>query len=288
LLVDAVVVSYNSRRTLRRCVEPLAGRDDVKVIVVDNASADGSLDALAGLGVDTLALGRNVGFARGCNAGWRSGDAPFVLFLNPDATIEPGAVLTLVRTLEEDPGVGVVGPRLEHFDGSLQHSQHPFPRLRSTYGQALFLHHFGLDVVDDLRDPRAYDEPRSPDWLSGACLLLRRAILEELSGFDERFFLYREDVDLCRRLRDRGLDVRFEPRARALHEGGGSSSPDVTLPLYTRSRVLYAHTHRSPAGALLERLGLALRALTHVVITRDGRRGRLGHARSLGVALTRR
>jgi N-acetylglucosaminyl-diphospho-decaprenol L-rhamnosyltransferase len=285
VLVDAVVVSYNSGATLRRCVAPLAAREEVRVIVVDNASADGSLAALADLAVDAVALGRNIGFARACNVGWRSGDASYVLFLNPDATIAWDAVLTLVRTLEDDPSVGVVGPRLEHLDGSLQHSQHPFPRLSTTYGQALFLHHLGLDVVDDLRDPQAYDEPGSPDWLSGTCLLLRRRVLEDLGGFDERFFLYREDVDLCRRLRDRGLDVRFEPRAFALHEGGGSSTPDVTLPLYTASRVLYAHKYRGRAGALLERLGLALRALTHVVVTRDGRRGRLGHARSVVAAL---
>jgi N-acetylglucosaminyl-diphospho-decaprenol L-rhamnosyltransferase len=287
VLVDVVVVSYNSRATLRRCVEPLAGRDDMRVIVVDNASADGSLEALADLGVDALALGRNVGFARGCNSGWRSGDAPFVLFLNPDARIEPGAVVTLVRNLEADPHAGAVGPRVERFDGALDMTQHPFPRLRSTYGQALFLHHLGLDVVDDVRDPRAYEQPGSPDWLSGSCLLTRRTALEELGGFDERFFLYREDADLCRRLRERGLDVRFEPRALALHEGGGSSSPDVTIPLYTASRVLYAHKYRGIAGALLERIGLALRGLTHVVVTRDGWRGRVGHARSVLVALKR-
>lgn len=255
------------------------------MIVVDNASADGTLTALAGLRVTGLALARNVGFARACNAGWRAGGAPFVLFLNPDAAIAWSGVRTLVATLERDPRIGVVGPRLERPDGSLEHSQHPFPRLRSTFGQALFLHRVGVDVVDDVRDPAAYARPRSPDWLTGACLLLRRAVVKELGGFDEGFFLYREDVDLCRRLRDRGLQVRYEPRALAVHAGGGSSAPEIRHPLYTASRLRYARKHRGRAGALLERLGLALRALTHVVATSEGRRGRLGHARALAVAI---
>jgi N-acetylglucosaminyl-diphospho-decaprenol L-rhamnosyltransferase len=286
-LVDAVVVSYNSRATLRRCVTPLAERDEVRVIVVDNASADGSLESLGEAPLETIALERNVGFARASNIGWRSGRSPFVLFLNPDAAIGWSALRTLVQTLEDDPRVGVVGPRIERPDGSLEHTQHPFPRLRSTYGQALFLHHLGLDVVDDVRDLRAYETARSPDWLTGACLLLRRAVLADLGGFDERFFLYREDVDLCRRIWERGLSVRYEPRARALHEGGGSSARDDTLPLYTASRIRYAQKHRGPVGARLERLGLALQALTHMVVTRDGHRGRRGHARSLATALRR-
>jgi GT2 family glycosyltransferase len=112
-------------------------------------------------------------------------------------------------------------------------------------------------------------------------------VLEDLGGFDERFFLYREDVDLCRRIWERGLSVRYEPRARVVHEGGGSSSPEVTLPLYTASRIRYAEKHRDRLGSLAERVGLALRALTHVVVTSVGHRGCRGHARSPVVALRR-
>jgi N-acetylglucosaminyl-diphospho-decaprenol L-rhamnosyltransferase len=286
-LCDAIVVSYNSRDVLRRCVAPLAERPEVRVIVVDNASVDGSLDVLDGAPVVTLAQPRNEGFARACNVGWRSSDAPFVLLLNPDAVLTWTALRVLIRALEEDPDVGVVGPRLERPDGALELSQHRFPRLSTTYGQALFLHRLfrRARFEDDVRDAGAYARPQRPDWLTGACLLVRRSVLEALGGLDERFFLYREDVDLCRRVRDRSLAVRYEPRAVALHDGGGSSRPDVTLPLYAASRIRYAQKHRGRLGALLERLGLGLRALTHVVASRGGVRARVGHAHSLAVVL---
>ncbi len=154
-LVDVVVVAYNSRETLPRCVSPLAGRDEARVIVVDNASADGSLHALEGRPVVTVALERNLGFAAACNVGWRRSDSPFVLFLNPDAAIEWDSVRALIDALEHDPRAGVVGPRVERPDGSLELSQHRFPRLRSTYGQALFLHRLGIEVTDDVRDEAA-------------------------------------------------------------------------------------------------------------------------------------
>jgi N-acetylglucosaminyl-diphospho-decaprenol L-rhamnosyltransferase len=285
-LCDAIVVSYNSHEVVRRCVAPLAARPEVRVIVVDNASLDGTLDALDGAPVVTLARPRNEGFARACNIGWRTSDAPFVLLLNPDAVLTWSALRVLIRALEDHPEVAVVGPRLERADGTLELSQHRFPRLSTTYGQALFLHRLlrRARFEDDVRNALAYARPQSPDWLSGACLLIRRPVLEALGGLDERFFLYREDVDLCRRVRDRGLTVRYEPRAVALHDGGGSSRADVTLPLYAASRTLYARKHRSRLGALLERLGLGLSAATHAVASR-GTGARIGHARSLPVVV---
>src|SRR4051794_14355638 len=138
-LVDVVVVSYESRPRLRSCVEPLAGAEGINVVVADNASSDGSLDSVSDLPLTALALPDNGGFARGCNAGWRAGSAPYVLFLNPDAEISPGAVLRLAEALE-DAKVGAAGPRILGEDGQLHWSQRRFPRLVSLYAQALFLH----------------------------------------------------------------------------------------------------------------------------------------------------
>jgi GT2 family glycosyltransferase len=285
--VDAVVVSYNSRGELRACVAPLCRVDRIDLVVVDNASSDGSLEALAGLPVTSVQLRRNGGFAHGCNAGWRLGDAPFVLFLNPDAVIRPEDLDRLVQVLEREPEVGLVAPRIVDAGGALQWSQRRFPRLRSVYAQALFLHRL-LPAADELvRDEEAYARPGSPDWVSGACMLVRRDLLERLDGFDEGFFMYCEDTDLCRRVRDAGYDVRFEPAAVAVHEGGASTPSGSMLPALAASRLRYARKHRGAAAAALERLGIGLSALTHAAAGRGGRSVRRGHARSLRVVASR-
>ena len=290
MLVDVVVVSYNSRPHLRQCVEPLARSRNLSVIVVDNASEDGSLDEVANLPVTAIPLPSNRGFAYGCNVGWRAGHAPFVLSLNPDARIDVAAIDLLRGVLERKPSIGLVAPKIIHDDGSIQFSQHRFPRPRTTFARALFLHRLVPTAgwaSEDIRDPAAYEHPGSPDWVGGACILLRRSTLEQLGGFDERFFLYCEDADLCFRLRDTGLDVRYEPEASAVHAGGASAPRADLLPVLAASRKRYAGKHRSPPVALLEGIGLALGAVTHAIISRGGFRVRTGHLRSLRLILSR-
>lgn len=287
--VDVVVVSYNSRGELRDCVEPLTRLADVEVIVVDNASSDGSLEVIADLPVERIALPQNGGFGHGCNAGWRAGRSPYVLFLNPDARIDSEALDRLVAVLEGSAGAGAVAPRINHDDGTLDYSLRRFPRLRSTYARALFLHRIfpRATWTDELiRGPEVYAQPRSPDWVSGACILARRTVLEELGGFDEGFFMYCEDIDLCRRIQDAGHDLRYEPAAVITHIGGASAPRTSLLPVLAESRLRYAGKHLSAPGALVERLGIALEALTHIVVSSGGRAARAGHWRALKVALT--
>lgn len=288
--VDVVVVSYNSRGELRDCVEPLTRLGDVEVIVVDNASTDGSLEVIADLPVQRIALARNGGFGHGCNAGWRTGLAPYILFLNPDARIGQVALERLVAVLDQIPAAGAVAPRINHDDGTLDYSLRRFPRLRSTYARAFFLHRVfpRATWTDELiRDVNAYAEPGAPDWVSGACILVRRSVLEELDGFDEGFFMYCEDIDLCRRVQD-GHELRYEPAAVIAHIGGASAPRASLLPALAASRLRYAAKHRSAPAALLERIGIALEALTHMVVSSGGRAARAGHGRALMVALTQR
>ena len=289
-LVDVVIVSYNSRDRLRACVEPLLVAPDVHVIVVDNASADASLDVIKGLPLTAIQLASNGGFAHGVNVGWRAGSAPHVLLLNPDAHIGGDSLAQLIHAFEEIPEAGAVAPRIVHDDGSLEYSQRRFPQLRSTYAQALFLHRLFPRAAwtDELvRDHAAYEKRGTPDWVSGACILLRRKALEELNGLDEGFFMYAEDIDLCRRLRARGYGLLFEPAALVEHEGGASAPRANLLPVLAASRLRYAAKHRSRAGAFLERVGVGLGALTHVAVGRGGIAARAGHARALRLALTR-
>jgi GT2 family glycosyltransferase len=288
-VVDVVVVSYNSRDELRGCVETLAGQTGVNVIVVDNNSPDRSLEAVEDLPVTAIPLERNGGFAHGCNAGWRQGSAPYVLFLNPDARIEQKDLDRLVAVLEGDASVGAVAPLIRHTDGSLDFSQRRFPRLRSTYAQALFVHRLfpRADWTDEvIRSENAYSHARSPDWVSGACILVRREALEQLGGWDEGFFMYCEDTDLCRRLWSSGLKVRFEPEAVVTHEGGASAPRAELLPVLAASRLRYAAKHAATPAAFLERVGIGLGALTHVAVGRGGKAARAGHARALRQAIT--
>jgi N-acetylglucosaminyl-diphospho-decaprenol L-rhamnosyltransferase len=282
--VDVVVVSYNSANELRDCVEPLSQLEGVSVIVVDNASRDASLSRIADLPVKAIPRDTNDGFAAGCNAGWVTGSAPYVLFLNPDASIDENSLGLLVSALESDGSAGAVAPRIEHPDGSLVFSLRRCPRLCSTFSRALFLHRvFPLASWSDeiVRDPSRYRAAHEPEWVSGACILVRRDALEELRGWDEGYFLYREDADLCRRLSQSGRRIRFEPTARALHVGGASAPRAALLPVLVDSRLRYARKFGSPLNVLLNRLGLALGSATHVVVSRGGLAVRTGHARAL-------
>lgn len=287
--IDVVVVSYNSRDTLRDCVQPLVGEDGMRVIVVDNASSDGSLEAIADLAVTAIPLKRNGGFAHGCNVGWRAGSAAYVLLLNPDARIDGASLRRLVQAMDTKANTGLAAPRIVNRDGSLEYSQRRFPRLVSTYAQALFLHRLFPHAAwtDELiRDEAEYSRRGTPDWVSGACMLVRRSALEELEGLDEAFFMYSEDIDLCRRLRAAGYEIVFEPDAVVQHLGGASAPRAGLLPVLAQSRVRYAGKHRSPAVAFLERIGVGLGSLTHALVGRGGRAARMGHARALRHTLT--
>lgn len=286
--IDVVVVSFNSRSTLRGCVEPLCRLPGVHVVVVDNASADGSSGVVADLPVEVVHAGRNRGFAAGCNLGIAAGEAPYVLLLNPDARLEPAGLRALAEVLRDAPGVAVAGPRIQHPDGSLAFSQRRFASLRSTWAQGLFLHRLlpRATWTDQLvRDAGAYERASAPDWLSGACMLVRRAALEALGGLDEAYFLYCEDQDLCRRIRDRGGQIRYVPEAVATHVGGASSSPGSTLAVLARSRITYARRHYRPWAVPVAVAGIAAGAATHALAAVRRPALRRGHAAALRVAL---
>lgn len=287
-LVDIVVVSFNSSEHLRACVEPLAGIPDFNVIVVDNASRDDSLASLAGLPVAAVALPENHGFAYGCNVGWRLGEARYVFFLNPDAQIAATSLDRLARTLENDARLGGVAPKIVAADGSLDYSLRRLPRLRSTYARALFLHRLfpRAGWSDEIvRDDSVYARRAIPEWVSGAALLVRRDAIAAVGGFDERFFHYGEDMDLCRRLRDAGLPLGFEPEAVVVHEGGASAPRSSLLPELLRSRLRYAQKHYGRVAASLERLGLLLEQLVRTVVARGGLRRRADHFRAFRAGL---
>ncbi len=289
-LVDIVIVSYNSEENLPRCLGSLSGIDGANVVVVDNASQDASLEIVARYGATPVPLDWNSGFAHGCNVGWRSGSARYVLFLNPDAAIDSDSLGRLVGALEQEPELGIVAPRIVHENGGQAHSLRRFPTLGRAFAQAVFLHRLvpragWADEV--IRDPEAYGHAWSPDWVSGACFLTRRTVLEALGGWDERFFLYSEDVDLCRRARAAGIGIGYEPRAVCTHTGGASAPSGRALPLMAESRRVYAQKHESRAVARAYTVAIATSSLTHALLARDPERRR-GHIRAVAAMMSPR
>jgi N-acetylglucosaminyl-diphospho-decaprenol L-rhamnosyltransferase len=286
--VDVIIVSYNSRGTLRAAVTPLLEIPGVNVIVVDNASSDGSLDELAGLDVQTIAAGRNGGFGSGCNLGTAAGRARYVLFLNPDARIEAADLDTLAGVLDAEPATAIVGPRLLDGTGTLIPNLRRAQRTRSIWAQALFLHRLApsapwANEID--RSVPAHDHIAYPEWISGACMLARRDMLEHIGGFDEDFFLYGEDMDLCTRIRSHGGRVRFEPGATVRHQEGQSAPRTSLYSVLAQSRLIYARKHSSRAGAALQRAGLCTEALTRVLGNVGRPAKRRGHTAALRVLL---
>jgi GT2 family glycosyltransferase len=260
--VSAIVVSFNARDPLLACLRALHEQNErlLEVIVVDNASADGSAAAARQAFPKARVIDNpaNLGFARANNRGLREAGGRYVLILNPDAELRPGALPALARYLDAHAAVAVVGPRTLNPDGGVQVSFGPRLSLGAEWRQRRLVR--GVKAGD----PRSRREAErqassegSPDWVSGSCLLARAEALRAVDGFDEGFFLYEEDVDLCVRLRSAGWGVAFTPEAEVVHRLGASMAKAGALPRveYQRSHLRYYRKHN---GALQT---LALRAL---------------------------
>lgn len=267
--VDVVVVAYNSRDTLRACIEPLAHVSWVDVTVVDNACPENSSRVVEDLPVRIVRSSRNGGFAYGCNLGMEHGLSEFVLLLNPDAEIDAASLGVLVDALRADPSLAGVGPYTVDEAGGLIFTQRRFPLLRFTFAQSLFLHRAapGATWGDDLiRDRDAYDRPGTAEWISGCCVLLRREAVTSVGGLDEGFFLYLEETDLFKRMATAGWRAGFQPGATARHIGYQSADRNTTEWILAASRVRYARKHGGRLVAVLEASGVVLGALARAAL----------------------
>jgi hypothetical protein len=261
--VSVVIVSYNTRDELLRCLRSLTPVAVIsETIVVDNASSDGSVEAARAAfpSVRVIASQENLGFSRANNVGLAEARAPYVLVLNSDAELRPGAVEALAAVLDTRPDVAVVGPRTLNADGSVQVSFGPALTLLSELRQRRLVR--GVRQ----RDPAVLREveaaalvEQEPAWVSASCLLARRTALDAIGGFDEGFFLYEEDVDLCVRLRAAGWSIVFTPTAEVLHHLGRSMerTPWRARLEYHRSHLRYYRKHNSWLATTLLR-GLLL------------------------------
>lgn len=256
-VVDIVIVNWNSGDQLIRCVQSIqehCGGCDYKIIVVDNASIDNSgLSIKEEKNVLLINSFENLGFGKACNLGARHSVSEFLLFLNPDAAMYTGTLEKALAFMKATANfdVGICGVQLIDETGHVARSCARFP---SPGG--FLAHAIGLDrIFPRLGHPMSewsHDSTRQVDQIIGAFFLVRRTVFESLGGFDERFFVYFEEVDFSRRARREGWRSVYFADAQAFHAGGGTSHQVKARRLFysLRSRLLYANKHFSKAGAL--------------------------------------
>jgi N-acetylglucosaminyl-diphospho-decaprenol L-rhamnosyltransferase len=250
--VSAVVVNHEAGDALVQCVATLRLEGIADVIVVDNASSDGSTEALlsADDAVRLVQTGTNLGYGAAANRGIDMTGSELVLVSNPDVAVHGGALRALVEVLGADPTIAIVGPRILEADGTRYPSARRFPSLVDAAGHALL-----GDLVPGNRFTRRYrlgyvdaEEVTDVDWVSGACFLARRRALEELHGFDQSYFMYAEDTDLCWRARRAGWGVRFVPSAVVTHLQGISTARHPYRMLVAHHRSVFRFAARTEQG----------------------------------------
>jgi GT2 family glycosyltransferase len=283
--VAVVIVNYKSYSDLRRCLDALTGQAD-GVVVVDHAAIPRSADAIASdfPWVRLVRVPGNEGFAAGVNRGARETTSDYLLLLNPDSLPEPGLCATLAGWLDRNPDVGAVGPRITNADGTVQASARRFPDFTTAVaGRSSWLTRALPRNPLSRRNLPAMDgrpgEAMEVDWVSGACMMVRRAAFDQVRGMDEGFFLYWEDADFCRRLEQAGWSTRYWPAVSVLHAGSGSSrhAADASLVAFHQSAYRLFRKHaRGPARLLAPfvRAALWLRlALMRLIV-----RSRIGNS----------
>ena len=270
-----VIVNYNAGHFLSRAVRSSldsAGDASLEVVIVDNASADGSAEEAVAAHPEARLIrnASNVGFATAVNQGIRATSAPFVLLLNPDAEVLSGTLAGLVKVAGDHPRAAAIGPVVRDPDGGIYPSARKVPTLAEALGHA-FLGPF----KPDNRFSRAYTmagwdhhSERLVEWVSGSCMLLRREALDRVGLMDEGYFFAVEDVDLCTRLRQAGWDVLFTPELEVLHQVGISRGRSKRITLeHSRSIYRYFVKFRSRGWRAVLRpfVWLALRARAALV-----------------------
>lgn len=271
---SAVIVNYNAGDALVGCVRSVLADDpEAGVVVVDNDSADDSLARLTAAfpEVPIVATGGNLGYARAANLGIAATRDPVVAVLNPDTEIHPGTAAALTRRFAAEPRLGAIGPQLRNPDGTVYPSARTIPSTLDAVGHGLAFFWWPGNPWSRAYRATGADPavPRDVDWLSGAAIWLRRSALDEIGGWDERYFMYVEDVDLCWRLRRAGWGVAYEPGAVVTHHLGVSTAgaPYRMIAEHHRSLLTFARRRWTggrrvllpPAAAFLAfRAGLAM------------------------------
>ena len=307
--LSIIVVSWNSRLDLAVClpsIPPAAATHSFEVIVVDNASTDGSLDYVHSVMPESICLGNasNRGFAAANNQGIALSHGRYYLLLNPDTVLHRGACDALVQFMDLNPGVSACGPALLNGDGSPQRTGVRFPSLWNLCVEALFVDRLLPHSRLFGRHRELYADPgvpRAVDFVQGSCLLVRRESVSRIGELDESYFMYFEETDWCKRMKQAGGEVWYVPAAVVVHLGGGTFAhyDEKRLVAYHRGLLNFFRKHYPSWQGLVLRCILAVRSLLRLAVwgalsllTRNERRNRSrsalrGYVRTMAVLLQR-
>ena len=233
--LSIIIVSWNVQTFLERCLRSIENQQDdlnIEVIVVDSASTDGSAKMVKEEfpRVRLIECAENVGFPKGNNIGMKAASGRLLLLLNPDTELNDRALAILIGYLAQHEDVGVVGGQLLNSDGTVQSSRRRFPTVTTAIFESTWLQPFASDsvlkryYVDDV----PFNATTEVDWLTGACLMTRRAVVEEVGLMDEAYFMYSEELDWCKRIKDAGWKIVYVPNAKVVHHTGKSSEQAIT------------------------------------------------------------
>lgn len=286
--LSIIIVNWNVGALLRTCLHSIErGRDTlhIEVIVVDSASSDNSVAMVRAEfpWVRLITCQENVGFPKGNNLGLAAANGRFLYLLNPDTEIVGDALSVMVGYMQQHTDVGVLGTQLLYPDGRIQSSRRRFPSVltglfESTWLQPLaprrlLRHYYAQDLPDD--------QPADVDWVMGASLLLRREVYDQVGGMDEAYFMYSEELDWCRRIKDAGWRVVYLPAAQVIHHEGKSSEQAVTARHvnFNRAKLRYFRKYHGRFAAAFIRGVLLLNYAAQLLL--EGGKGVLGHKRPL-------
>lgn len=271
-MISIIIVSWNTASFLENCLNSVLANpptSPAEIWVVDNASSDDSPRMVREKfpHVHLVENRENVGFARANNQAMQHCTGNYVLLLNPDTLVASGALRSLVDFLDKHPEAGAAGPRILNPDGSLQVSSHPRPTLSRELWRLLHLD----SVSPYAMYPRIKwetNQPQEADVLSGACLLLRKEVLEQVGFLDEDYFIYSEEVDLCYRIQRAGWRMYWMPQAEVVHFGGQSTQQvptEMFLHLY-HSNIKYFRKHYGWSATQIYKLILRIAALLRLIL----------------------
>ena len=271
-----VIINWNSRDYLAKCLESIRQQRlsrDTEVVVVDGASFDGSEALVRDKFPDVhfIQSPENIGYGRCCNLGARSARGEFLLILNPDTELKPGAVGAMMAALKSQSKIGLVGARLIDSDGTFQSSStHPLPGIFNTVCDCAFIRMLAWKLSGRSRKR----SPFTVNAVSGACMMVRTSLFKRIGGFNPRFFMYGEDVDLCQRVRGSGHEVYHVPMAEVVHHGGVSSAnrgSGFSQVMIREAVDVFMRIHHGPVAAFCCRClmaGSALIRLTAASVAR--------------------
>lgn len=287
--LSIIIVSWNVKALLGHALDSITAswgdRDGLEIIVIDNASSDGTVDFIQRRypHVSLIANADNRGFTGGNNQGIAAARGDYLLLLNCDTKVLGDALAKLVAFLEDHPDVGLVAPRLLNVDGTSQSSRRRFPTLATLFFESTWLQKIAPRrwlaryYIEDRPDTVIQDV----DWVQGAAMLVRREVIDEVGGLDETFFMYSEELDWCRRIRQAGWRIVYLPSAEIIHYGGKSSEQIAPARhiYFQSSKVYYTRKYHGRTAAEILRLWLLAQYLWQMGI--EAFKGLLGHRREL-------